>query len=46
MWQKIFTFDEFGGGGITVLFFQLVFRLEIFQNKVIFQWLFILNNTH
>ena len=30
---KMFTIREFGGGGITVLFFQLIFRFEIFQNK-------------
>lgn len=30
---KMLTISEFGGGGIIVLFFQLVRRFEIFQTK-------------
>ena len=34
-WQYMFTIPEFGGGAITVLFFQLVFRFESFENKLL-----------
>lgn len=31
----MFIIPEFGGRGITVLFFQLVLRFESFENKLV-----------